>query len=133
MRLASLAASLVVMAFPEDESPLDQTAGTVQTAMAALQDRAIVTGQVHAVRLRQDGFDVLRRVDGDWEPIRALGRDIRAPIRIVLSGDERAEAPLVLLDPTGSPPAGEITLASGTRLRRIELSPSADTQRRPRR
>ena len=129
--IAGLSASIIVMTLPNGPERLEREAGRVELALETLQERSVVTGQVHGVELFVDRFEVVRRSDGDWQGDRSLGMDLSAPIEFVVQRRRGEEGPHFFLDPSGAPTDVELVLTDGRRSLALAFgAPNEDQVRR---
>ncbi len=64
--IVGLAASVVVLTMPETGGSLVGEAETFAARAKAARDGAILEARPAAVRIGPGGYDVLRRIDGEW-------------------------------------------------------------------
>jgi hypothetical protein len=106
--LLALAAMAVVATLPARPAAGLAAAERLSRDFADIRDRAILSGQVQAVRLRQDGYEHLRWENGNW--LAGARRSVELGPDITLALQEaRPRArfaagtapPEILFDPTG--------------------------------
>ncbi|MEM6898976.1 MAG: prepilin-type N-terminal cleavage/methylation domain-containing protein [Pseudomonadota bacterium] len=111
--IIGLSAGLVVMTLPEGPARLEREAQQVEAALQQLEDLTVLTGQVHGVEFLEQGFEVVRRVEGGWQPDRALGFDLQTPIEFLVDRRRNDGGPQMYFDPTGVPVEYEVVLVDG--------------------
>lgn len=135
--IVGLATGLIVMSLPEGDGPLDRDARRVASALDGISDRAVMTGMVHAIKVRSDGFDVAQRIGGNWTPVRQLGQDLSTTVSAAFEPPTRPRTRSrtqtraqreakpdydIHFDPTGRPVDGTIVLTNRRDARRIPLN-----------
>ncbi|MEO0882952.1 MAG: prepilin-type N-terminal cleavage/methylation domain-containing protein [Pseudomonadota bacterium] len=111
--IVGLSAGLVVMTLPEGPERLERERQRVEAALSHLEDRAVLTGQVHGVAFSGERFEVVRRVDGDWQADGALGLDLESPVEFLVERRRNDDGPQLYFDPAGVPVNYEIVLLDG--------------------
>ncbi|MEM7005239.1 MAG: prepilin-type N-terminal cleavage/methylation domain-containing protein [Pseudomonadota bacterium] len=111
--IIGLSAGLVVMTLPEGPARLERETQRVEAALQQLEDLTVLTGQVHGVEFVEQGFEVVRRVEGGWQPDRALGLDLRSPIEFLVDSRRNENEPQLYFDPAGVPAEYEVVLVDG--------------------
>lgn len=120
--IVGLSAGLIVMTLPEGPERLEQEQRRVTAALSHIEDLAVLTGQVHGIELQREGFNVVRRVEGEWQPDRTLGLDLEEPVEFVVERRRREDAgPQLYFDPAGVPVTHEIVLLDNGERRSILL------------
>lgn len=115
--LMALAATAVVATIPPRPSVGLAAAERLRHDLEDIRDIAIVSGRVQGVRLREDGYEHLEWVNGDWAPVARnrvrFGRNVsialettRPPSRF----ESKAILPEIIFDPTGMVAAPSMVL-----------------------
>lgn len=117
--IVGLAASVVVLNMPETGGSLSSEAETFAARAKAARDGAILEARPAMVRIGPGGYDVLRRLDGEWRPEPA--REWAEGTAAELSGGTGGS---VRFDATGLAEPAFVTLRRGER--RIAVQITAD-------
>lgn len=117
--IVGLAASVVVLTMPETGGSLSGEAETFAARAKAARDGAILEARPAAVRIGPGGYEVLRRLDGEWraEPAHEWVEGTAAELAGGSGGSIRFDA-------TGLAEPASLTLRRGER--RIAVQIGAD-------
>ncbi|MEM7662809.1 MAG: hypothetical protein AAF292_11210 [Pseudomonadota bacterium] len=118
------------MTLPEGPERLQRESQRVEAALHHLEDLAVLTGQVHGVEFQGGSFEVVRRVDGEWEPDRTLGLDLQEPVEFLTDRRRGDSGPQVYFDPSGVPVDYEIVMLDGRDRQSIYLGDAGQLERR---
>lgn len=123
--IMGLVTSLVVIALPEPEQDLQTEARRLERTIDQLQDRAILTGAVHALDLTASNYQVTRWQAGTWTPLPGFSHEFPGGVVANISGRQEAGSSgwRLLFDPVGLPFQSQINLIG--RGERVELNYSA--------
>lgn len=132
--IVGLAAGGIVMAFPDKPTELANEGVRFEQTIEALADRAVLTGNLHALTLTTDGYQASRREAGEWVPLPRYGRDLAENNISIIALDRPANreevGPTLVLDPTGVPIQQRFQLTSRRRNLIVEFSNEAEVIRR---
>ncbi|MEM9670591.1 MAG: prepilin-type N-terminal cleavage/methylation domain-containing protein [Pseudomonadota bacterium] len=123
--IVGLSASIIIMTLPEGPERVERERQRVITALDHLNDLSVLTGQVHGVEFGSEGFEVVRRVDGEWQADRTLGFDLETPVEFLVDRRREDTGPQIYFSPAGVPVSAEIILVDGRERRSIIMGDEA--------
>lgn len=119
--IIGLTSSLVVLSLPGRSSVVQEESLRLERAIDDLADRAVLTGDLHALELSPRQYEALRWVQGDWIPINGGERDLPDQIILSVSGEASDDDIWRLIfEPSGVPFNASILIQGRDDERRIE-------------
>jgi general secretion pathway protein H len=114
--IVGLAASVVVLTIPEASGSLAGEAETFAARAKAARDGAILEARPAAIRVGPAGYDVLRRLDGEWRAEPA--REWTEGTAVALTGGSDGS---IRFDATGLAGPAILTLRRGERQIAVQI------------
>lgn len=128
--IAGLVAGFAVLTMPERESQADRAVRTLTETITQLNDRALLTGEVLAVRQNGNGLEVLQWTGYDWQPAGIGGIGVPEGGRIEILNETRKtlesarpDNPVLVLNPLGSGAAARFQLIGTNETRTLLMTP----------
>lgn len=131
--IIGLVTMVVVLTLPPREDPYERAFRKVQDTIAAVHDRAMMTGEVLGLSPQEDRIDIVSWTGTEWQPAarQSLALPANARLEIVRERADRNDgAPSVIIfNPLGVTQPVRIDLHAGMRVFALQLTEEGRLER----